>query len=85
MNIGIDVGGTNLRAGGVDEAGHLRSRVSVPVEHVESPEALLLKPARELVAQACYSRHVGKVPRIVTAVLGGDAGLLGAASLGNVI
>ena len=45
----------------------------------------VLDPVRELVAQACYSRHVGKVPRIVTAVLGGDAGLMGAASLGNVI
>ena len=50
-----------------------------------APEALLLAPVRKLVAQACYSRHVGKVPRIVTAVLGGDAGLMGAASLGNVI
>ena len=50
-----------------------------------APEALLLDPVRKLVAQACYSRHVGKVPRIVTAVLGGDAGLMGAASLGNVI
>ena len=50
-----------------------------------APEALLLKPVRELVAQACYARHVGKAPRIVTAELGGDAGLIGAASLGNVI
>ena len=50
-----------------------------------APEALLLEPVRKLVAQACYARHVGKVPRIVTAELGGDAGLIGAASLGNVI
>ena len=50
-----------------------------------APEALLLEPVRELVSQACYARHVGKAPRIVTAELGGDAGLIGAASLGNVI
>ena len=31
MDIGIDVGGTNLRAGVADGQGHLLSRVSVPV------------------------------------------------------
>ena len=46
-----------------------------------APEALLLEPVRELVARECYGRHVGRVPRIVTAELGGDAGLMGAASL----
>ena len=49
-----------------------------------APEELLLKPVRELVERECYGRHVGKVPRIVTAELGGDAGLIGAASLRNV-
>ena len=45
MNIGIDVGGTNLRAGAVDEEGRLQAKVSVPVGHVESPEALVRRLA----------------------------------------
>ena len=50
-----------------------------------APEELLLKPVREIVTRDCYARHVGRAPRIVTAELGGDAGLIGAASLRNVI
>lgn len=50
-----------------------------------APEALLLQPVREMVSRECYGRHVGRNPRIVTAELGGDAGLIGAASLRNVI
>ena len=41
MDVGIDVGGTNLRAGVVDEQGKLLSRVSQPVGTLKSPEELI--------------------------------------------
>ena len=45
MNIGIDVGGTNLRAGIVDESGRLLSQEQIPVGNFESPEAFVRKLA----------------------------------------
>ena len=50
-----------------------------------APAALLLEPVREIVARECYGSHVGRLPQIVTAELKGDAGLIGAASLRNVM
>ena len=41
MDVGIDVGGTNLRAGVVDEQGKLLSRVSQPMGTLKSPEELI--------------------------------------------
>lgn len=41
MNLGIDVGGTNLRAGVVDGEGVLRSRISVPVGASGNSEGLI--------------------------------------------
>ena len=45
MDVGIDVGGTNLRAGVVDEQGKLLSRVSQPVGTLKSPEELIRRLA----------------------------------------
>ena len=50
-----------------------------------APEHLLLEPVREIVARECYARHVDKVPRILRAELGNDAGIIGAAMLGRAI
>ena len=50
-----------------------------------APEHLLLMPVREAVRQKCYTGHAGRYPQIVTAALGGQAGMIGAASLGNAI
>lgn len=50
-----------------------------------APDALLLSPLRELVHRECYPRHAGKLPAIVRAELGNDAGILGAALLGRAI
>jgi len=50
-----------------------------------APEALLLEPLRQTVEAACYPRHIGRVPRIVRAELGGDAGVIGAALLHRVL
>lgn len=48
-------------------------------------DALLMDPLRELVEAECYPRHANKLPRILRAELGNDAGIIGAALLGNVI
>lgn len=45
LNIGIDVGGTNLRAGIVDESGRLLSQEQIPIGNFESPEAFVRKLA----------------------------------------
>lgn len=50
-----------------------------------APDALLMEPLRQLVEAECYPRHVGKLPRILRAQLGNDAGIIGAALLGKVI
>ena len=50
-----------------------------------APEHLLLMPVREAVRQKCYTGHAGRYPQIVTAALGGQAGMIGAASLENAI
>lgn len=50
-----------------------------------APDALLMDPLREIVNAECYPRHCGKLPRIVRAELGNDAGILGAALLGRAI
>lgn len=48
-----------------------------------APDALLMEPLRRIVEAECYPRHAGKLPRILRAELGNDAGILGAALLGN--
>ena len=50
-----------------------------------APEHLLLEPVREIVGRECYARHVGKIPRILRAELGNDAGIIGAAMLGRAV
>ena len=50
-----------------------------------APERLLLEPLREAVAQESFSRHGGRVTRILPAELGNDAGIIGAAMLGRVM
>ena len=48
-------------------------------------DELLMNPLREQVHAECYPRHAGKLPRIVRAKLGNDAGIIGAALLGRAI
>ena len=79
MNIGIDVGGTNLRAGAVDEEGRLQAKVSVPVGHVESPEALVRRLA-ELARQA--AREAGTPEGEIRSV---GVGIPGAVAEGKII
>lgn len=50
-----------------------------------APERLLLEPVREIVAKECFSSHGGRATRILTAELGNDAGIIGAAMLGRVL
>ena len=50
-----------------------------------APDALLMDPLREIVNAEFSPRHCGKLPRIVRAELGNDAGILGAALLGRAI
>ncbi len=49
-----------------------------------APANLLLEPLREAVARESYSRHGGRVTRILPAELGNDAGIIGAAFLSRV-
>ncbi len=46
-----------------------------------APEALLLEPVRAMTSANCYPRNGGQIPCVVSAELGGDAGLIGAAAL----
>ena len=48
-------------------------------------DELLMNPLREIVNAECYPRHAGKLPRILRAELGNDAGIIGAALLGRAI
>lgn len=50
-----------------------------------APDALLMEPLRRIVEAECYPRHAGRLPRILRAELGNDAGIIGAALLKNVI
>ena len=50
-----------------------------------APENLLLTPLQEMVKTECYGRHVGQFPNIVRAVLGNDAGIIGAALLKRIL
>ena len=50
-----------------------------------APERLLLEPLREAVAKESFSRHGGRITRILPAELGNDAGTIGAAMLGRVM
>lgn len=50
-----------------------------------APEHLLLEPLRRIVEAECYPRHAGKLPRILRAELGNDAGIIGAALLSRAI
>lgn len=56
LNIGIDVGGTNLRAGIVDESARLLSQEQIPVGNFESPEAFVRKLAA-LIERALDAAH----------------------------
>ena len=50
-----------------------------------APEKLLLNPVREFVAENCYSRHVGRFTRVERAVMGNDAGIIGAALIQRIL
>lgn len=50
-----------------------------------APERLLLEPLREAVTRESFSRHGGRVTKILPAELGNDAGIIGAAMLGRVM
>ncbi len=50
-----------------------------------APERLLLEPVREIVARESFGKHGGRSTRILTAELGNDAGIIGAAMLGRVL
>lgn len=50
-----------------------------------APERLLLEPLREAVDKESFSRHGGRVTKILPAELGNDAGIIGAAMLGRVM
>ncbi len=50
-----------------------------------APEPLLMEPLRQIVERECYPRHTGKIPRILRAELGNDAGMIGAALLDRAI
>lgn len=50
-----------------------------------APDHLLLEPLREAVAKESFSRHGGRITRVLRAELGNDAGIIGAAMLGRVM
>lgn len=50
-----------------------------------APERLLLEPLREAVARESFSRHGGRITKVLPAELGNDAGIIGAAMLGRVM
>ena len=79
MDVGIDVGGTNLRAGVVDEQGKLLSRVSQPVGTLKSPEELIRRLA-ELAQKAV--EDAGTPENQIQSV---GVGIPGAVSEGNIL
>lgn len=50
-----------------------------------APERLLLEPLREAVAKESFSRHGGRITKVLQAERGNDAGIIGAAMLGRVM
>lgn len=50
-----------------------------------APERLLLEPLRETVAKESFSRHGGRITKVLRAERGNDAGIIGAAMLGRVM
>lgn len=50
-----------------------------------APERLLLDPLREAVAKESFSRHGGRITKVLRAERGNDAGIIGAAMLGRVM
>lgn len=50
-----------------------------------APERLLLEPLREAVAKESFSRHGGRITKVLRAERGNDAGIIGAAMLGRVM
>lgn len=50
-----------------------------------APERLLLEPLREAVAKESFSRHGGRITKVLRAERGNDAGIIGAALLGRVM
>ena len=79
MDVGIDVGGTNLRAGVVDEQGKLLSRVSQSVGTLKSPEELIRRLA-ELAQKAV--EDAGTPENQIQSV---GVGIPGAVSEGNIL
>lgn len=50
-----------------------------------APEELLLTPLQTIVKEQCYGRHVGQYPQVVRAIMGNDAGIIGAALLKRIL
>ena len=50
-----------------------------------APDRLLLEPLREAVAKESFSRHGGRITKVLRAERGNDAGIIGAAMLGRVM
>ena len=50
-----------------------------------APERLLLEPLREAVAKESFSRHGGRITKVLRTERGNDAGIIGAAMLGRVM
>ena len=51
----------------------------------QAPAHLLLEPVARYVHENCYGRHVNNYPRVVTATMGNDAGIVGAALIGTLL
>ena len=79
MNLGIDVGGTNLRAGIVDGEGVLRSRISAPVGASGNSEGLI----RYLAELARKAVLAAGVPEETIASVG--VGIPGAVKNGRIL
>ena len=86
MYIGIDVGGTNLRAGVTDENGALLARRQIPLEFrdPESFAALLAGLARSVMEAAGIGRAVSVGIGVPGAVRGGEVLYTANIPMGNV-
>ena len=73
--IGIDLGGTNIVAGVVDESYTLLSKARYKEGET------LLAPLRSYIERQRYSKHSARQTVLTTALLGNDAGIIGAAAL----
>ena len=84
--LGIDLGGTNIALGIVDEAGHILARCSVPTGAARPAAEIIasMADAAKAVMREAYRPHVPESRRtkLTLAKLGGGAGIIGAALLG---